>query len=452
MSPRRTAAAPTLGRTGRVVVAGGGPAACAAVEELRARGFTGSITVLCGESVGPYDRTACSKGLIDGHQRPADAMLAMPPGAHWRLGERAVCVDPADRTVTGSSGTAYPYDGLIIATGTTTSIPVGWPADEPGILQLRTLNDAWAIRKALRGADRVAIIGGGFTGCELACGVVQTARSPVIIDGYRTLLHEAVGPKLGALVSTEHREAGIDVLLDRSVVGVGRRRGRFQLQLDTAEQIDADLVVLATGQRPDTDWLSGAGFDLTDGVLCDEALRVVGGDGTIVAAGAVARWSNSWYGGNPSRCGQWVSAMEQGCAAARTLLAGDADVAPVTLVPRYASLQYRLRIQVAGRPDLGDDVRLTRLRPGRHSPASSGVVATYHRNDQLMGVAAVNAPAPFSTALRELLASPPPPILSAPVARHRQPEPEQDESADASDSTESVEPDDVRASVFATVF
>jgi NAD(P)H-nitrite reductase large subunit len=382
------------------VVAGGGPAAVAAVEELRNNSFVGSITVLCGEPTAPYDRTECSKGIIDGHRRPADTALTMPAGAHWRLGQRAVEVEPRSRVVISSTGERYEYDGLIIATGTRAEIPDGWPVDGAGIFQLRTVNDALAVRRAMRSAGRVAIVGGGLTGCELACGVLQTAREAVIVDANRTLLRDALGEQLGSLVTKEHRSAGIDTVLGRSVSDIGRRGGRFRLRLDDGDTVSADLVVLASGQRPDTDWLVGAGFDLSDGVLCDEALRVVGGDGTVVAAGAVARWPNLRYGGEASRSGHWVAAMEQGCAAARTLLAGDDNAEPFTLVPRFSSHQYRLRMQAAGRPDLADEVKLTRLRQGRHGPARSGVVATYHRGERMVGVAAINAPAQFAAAVR----------------------------------------------------
>ena len=400
MPARRGTPSWALRRTGKVVVAGGGPAAISAVEELRARGFVGGITVLCGEPTPPYDRTECSKGLIDGHRRPADAALTLPTGAHWRLGERAVEVDPVLRVVTSSAGTDYRYDGLVIATGTRSDIPEGWPVDGAGVFQLRTVNDALAIRRAMRGAGKVAIIGGGLTGCELACGVLQTAREAVIVDGHRTLLGDAVGAELGALVTSEHRTAGIETVLGRAVTDIGRRGGRFRLRLDDGDTVSADMVVLAAGQTPDTGWLDGTGFDLADGVLCDEALRVVGGDGTVVAAGAVARWPNLRYGAAASRSGHWVAAMEQGCAAARTLLAGDDNAEPFTLVPRYSSHQYRLRLQVAGRPDLADDVRLARLRQGRHGPARAGVVATYHRDERLVGVAAINAPGQFGAAVR----------------------------------------------------
>lgn len=393
MSPRRAAPEWTERRSGKILVVGGGPAAIAAVEELRALGFAGSITGLCGDPSGAYDRTACSKGIIDGTQHPADAALTLPGGAHWKLGETAIEVDPRGHLVVGSSGERYDYDGLVIATGTTAVIPEGFSLDETGIYQLRSVHDAWAIRKALRRARTVAIVGGGLTGCELACSVTQAATSAIVVDPHLVLLEDILGERFGAMVTNDHRESGIIPILGRSVVDLGRRRGQFCLRLDASDEtIEAEAVVLATGQRPDTAWLAGVGFDLSDGVLCDEGLRVVGSDGAVVAAGSIARWPNEYYGGELMRCEQWITAMEQGTAAARTLMSPTDDIEPCRVIPRYASHQRRLRLQVAGRVDLADEVRVTRVKPGKHSPVRSGVIATYHHGQHLVGVAAVNAP------------------------------------------------------------
>ena len=415
---------PAYGPRDRVLVVGGGAAGWAAAGELRRQGFTGDVTVLSAEPVPPYDRTACSKGLLDGHQRPQDTMLDLRgcPDVRWRTGVRAECLDPYARRVGLSTGEAVAYDGLVVATGTRAVLPADWPGGQPGLHLLHELSDAWSLRAALTSARRVAVVGGGLTGCEVACAVVAMARQVVLINSQPYVMPRSVGEQVGALVAAAHRAAGVQMRLGRSVALAEHRRDGWRLLLDSGETVSADLVVVAAGERPDVDWLAGAPADLTDGVLCDETLRVAGVDG-VVAAGALARWPNRRYGTAPGRVGQWISAVEQGQGAARTLLAGNPDAPPVAPLPRFWSDQNGLRIQVCGRLDRAAEVVLTELRPRRRDTARAGVVASYVRRGRLTGVVAVNAPRAFNVACRMLLAEPlpaparPPMPTPAPVPR-----------------------------------
>lgn len=391
----------------RIVIVGAGPAGWAAAEELRRLGFSGGVTVLGEEPEGPYDRTACSKGLLNGHQKPRDIRLDRRGcvDVDWRLGRRAMWLDPATHSVVTDTGETFGYDGLVIATGARPVIPAGWPSDEPGLHVLHGISDAWAIRGALRTARRVAVVGGGLTGTETACAVRAMARESVIINSGRTLMSRVLGEPVGALVTESHHHSGLDMRLGHRVSGVDRGRGRWRLRLDDGEDIHADVVVVAAGDRPDVDWLDGAGVDISDGVLCDPALRVVG-TSDAVAAGVVARWPNLRYGAEARRVGHWIAALEQGQAAARTLLTGQHANQPFTLLPRFWSEQFGLRIQVCGQIAPDAEVALTEMRPGRRHTARGGVLASYHQDGRLTGVVAVNAPQAFTVASRTLIEDP----------------------------------------------
>jgi NADPH-dependent 2,4-dienoyl-CoA reductase/sulfur reductase-like enzyme len=273
---------------------------------------------------------------------------------------------------------------------------------------LHNLADARALRSALAGASSVAVVGGGLTGCEVACAVAAMARSAVLVNSQRHLMPRSVGEPVGALITASHLAAGLDLRLGRQVADAERRKTGWRLLLDSGGTVSADLVVVTAGERPDVDWLAGTPADTTDGVLCDETLRVVGLDG-VVAAGALARWPDRRHRtGVPRRVGQWIMAVEQGRAAARTLLIGAHGAPPVSLLPRFWSDQNGLRIQVCGRLSDQADVHVTELRPRRRDTARAGVVADYVEDGRLTGVVAVNAPRAFTVACRTLLAEPAP--------------------------------------------
>jgi NADPH-dependent 2,4-dienoyl-CoA reductase/sulfur reductase-like enzyme len=410
------------GWSDRILVIGGGPAGMAASEELRRQGFTGNITLLCDEPDAPYDRPACSKSLLTGHARPQDVRMPVDGelDVRWEHGRRAVEVDLRRRTVLTQTDEEYAFDGLVLATGSYAALPKDWP-DGPGMHVLHSVDEAWQLRQDLRHAERVAIVGGGITGCEVACAVRELAREAVLIDPKPYVMGRAVGEPIGQLIADEHRRFGVEMRLGRRVKEVERRRGGWRLSLDDGSYVHADIVVATLGEKPDTDFLAGTGIDVSRGILCDESLRAVDvtGDSVdgVVAAGAAVRWPNLLYSSEPMMVGQWIAAVEMGHAAARTLLAGDRETPPVGIVPRYWTLQNGLRVMVAGDFTPTDHIVLTEMRPGRRDTARAGVMASYYRDDELVGLIAVNAARAFTETTRAMLIDTPVRVLPQPKSR-----------------------------------
>jgi NADPH-dependent 2,4-dienoyl-CoA reductase/sulfur reductase-like enzyme len=372
--------------------------------------FQGELVMLSEEEHAPYDRPACSKGILNGRQRPSDVALPIRMGTdiEWRLGRKAVHLDTVNRTVYTDTDEQYAYDGLVIATGSRPVVPDGWPVGEPGFHVLYGLSGAWQLRRDLRTAERVAVVGGGLSGCETACTVRKMARRCVLIDSNRGVMNRAIGEIASEYVTEEVAHDGVELRLGRRVKGVERAGKGWTLILDDGSEVTADVVVATLGEKPDTEWLKSVPrWDVSDGILCDEALRVVGAQG-VVAAGTVARWPNVRYGTPPGRCGQWIAALEHGRTAARTLVAGERPCEPAAVFPRYWTDQFGLRIQVCGQLPKDGEMTVTKLRPNRRDVARSGVIVSYTHPQEgwLIGMVAVNAPHAFTSVTRAMLAAP----------------------------------------------
>jgi NADPH-dependent 2,4-dienoyl-CoA reductase/sulfur reductase-like enzyme len=393
----------------RILIVGTGPAGLNAAQELRKLGFEGELIVMGDEPEGPYDRPACSKGLLTGHKRPEDVLVHVDPHFNitWKLGRRAVHCDLNWRYVEAHTGERIHFDGLVIATGCRPVVPVDWPDDEPGMHVIHGLPAAWKLRTEMRHARKVAVVGGGVTGCEVACAVRDMAREAVIVEPRPFLMGRAVGSVVGHMIAASHRMSGIELRSTGRVANVDRFRGRWRLTLKDSSTVEADIVVAAMGERPDVEWLAETGIDITDGVLCDGALRALMVDGTVaegvVACGSLARWPNPRTGNTAKRVGQWIAAQEIGQAAARALLAGGRPMPTVSILPRYWSHQLGLRIEVCGDLDANAEIQVAEMRPGRRDAAKAGVVTTYTRRGRLVGAVAVNSPRAFTTMARMML-------------------------------------------------
>jgi len=418
LAPQKSLA--TLGPADRILIIGGGPAGTAAGEELRRLGFRGQIQLLCADPGGSYDRPACSKGLITGTQRPKDARIGVTDKRweiDWRLGRTAVACDMNERVVWAHTGEGFRFDGLVIANGARPMLNSMWTGSAvPHIVH--DIEDAWNIRVGLRTAEKVAIVGGGFTGTELACSIRGMGKDVTLVHPRDVVLNGVLDKTAAHLLTEEHAEDGVDLRLGRRVKAADRAGGKWMLTLDDGSRVDSDMVVMTAGEKPDISWLAGTGIDTSDGVACDDSLRVLDEEGYVVpgvvAAGALAKWPNYWMNGKNGRVGQWIAALEQGQQAARSLLAGDASTNPAILLPRYWSQQLGLRIQVCG--DISDesDVRRLERRPGHKKIARNGVLTCHYRGRDLVGVVAINAPTEFVTVAREMLYAKPRFELSAP--------------------------------------
>jgi len=332
-----------MSTTRRMVVVGGGAAGAAAVAELRHHGFDGAITLICGENTEPYERPPLSKEfLLD---VPATDGALPPPGWYGqhdidlRLGTLATGIDPRTGSITLSDGTRVGYDRLLIATGVRPRVIPGMDGDQ--VLYLRTINDAVRLREQIRAAGHVAVLGGGFIGCEAAAAATRLGKQATILQARPSLLHRALGPVLGDVVAGIHAAEGVDVRTGQNVTGIRTGSGSMTV-LTTAGEIECDLLVVGVGTVPNTELAEQAGLAVGNGIEVDAycATSIPG----IYAAGDVAIQHLPGHAG-PVRVEHHDSALRQGRAAARHMLGlGE----PFADVHWFWSNQYEHTIQSAG--------------------------------------------------------------------------------------------------------
>lgn len=329
----------------RIVVVGASVAGVTAVETLRRKGFEGALTLIGDEMHLPYDRPPLSKQVLTGALE-ADRVIVRDHAAlddlhvDRKLGSRAVALDMNHRAVELADGQHVLFDGLIIATGITPRyLPVGH--ELAGVHVLRTIEDALTLRTQLRPGRRLVVIGAGFLGCEVAAVARDAGLHVAIVDPLPAPMLRQLGMDIGLHAAELHRQRGVDL---RCGVAVHRLLGDAAVtgvELETGTVLDADVVLVAIGSTPATDWLTGSGLTIDNGVVCDATCRAAPG---IYAAGDVARWWHDTVGAYV-RVEHRMNATEQAIAAATNLLGADA---PFTPVPYFWTDQYDVKIQAYG--------------------------------------------------------------------------------------------------------
>jgi NADPH-dependent 2,4-dienoyl-CoA reductase/sulfur reductase-like enzyme len=369
-----------------LVVAGGSLAGLRTVEALRRGGFAGRVTVLGAEPELPYDRPPLSKEVLAGKWDPTRVALRGAESyaeldVDWRLGTAATGLDLAGRAVLAGAE-RVPFDALVIATG---AAPRRLPGPSPaGVHVLRTLADCLAIRDALDAGARVAVVGAGFIGGEVAATARGRGLEVTLIEALPVPLERQLGAAMGAEVAALQRDCGVEVRLGVGVAGFEGGARVSGVRLADGSLVPADVVVVGIGVSPATDWLAGSGLALEDGVLCDERCRASAPG--VYAAGDVARWRNPRYG-EAMRVEHWTHATEQADAVAAAILAGEGPCEPFAPVPYFWSDQHGVKIQLAGRVRPGDELHVV-----DGAVAERRFVALYGRAGRLSAVLGWNRP------------------------------------------------------------
>ncbi|MCQ8770008.1 NAD(P)/FAD-dependent oxidoreductase [Streptomyces telluris] len=339
------------------VIVGGGLAGAKAAETLRAEGFTGRVILICDEREHPYERPPLSKGYLTGKE-DRDSVFVHEPGWYAQadielhLGQPAVHLDRAARSVRLGDGTRVHYDKLLLATGAEPrrlDIPGTGLA---GVHHLRRLAHAERLRGVLASLGRdnghLVIAGAGWIGLEVAAAARSYGAEVTVVEPEPTPLHPVLGPELGQLFTDLHSEHGVRFHFGARLTEITGQDGMvLAARTDDGEEHPAHAVLAAIGAAPRTALAEAAGLALVDradggGIAVDASLRT--SDPEIFAAGDVAAAEHPWVG-TRLRVEHWANALHTGPAAARAMLGREIVY---DRVPYFFSDQYDVGLEYSG--------------------------------------------------------------------------------------------------------
>ena len=325
------------------VIVGAGIAGGTAAETLRKQGFDGEVHLVGAEPHRPYDRPPLSKEFLSGNKEESKLFFKTEDfyaeqSIELHLGAEAASLDPSSHTVTLSNGESLHYDKLLLATGSQVKRPPIPGSNLDGVHYLRNIEDSKAIAQSMKDAGRVVVVGAGFIGSEVAAVCKTAGLEVTILEIQSQPMAHILGTEMGAIYANLHTSRGIDLRLGEGISEIrGQTRAR-QVITDKGNAIECDLVVIGVGIAPDTSLAEAAGLDVEGGILIDEHCRT--SDHNIFAAGDAANWFHPGLG-HRLRVEHWDNALNQGAAAAKSMLGNPESYAPCPLLlVRPVQLQH----------------------------------------------------------------------------------------------------------------
>ncbi len=356
-----------------LLVIGGGLAGAKAAEGAREGGFDGRIVLVAEEAHDPYERPPLSKEVLRGDKEP-DSARVHEAGYYGEHSIELVSGDPVTSLDAGGKraqlrgGGSIAFDAAVLATGAAPRrLPVPG-ADLSGVHYLRTVDDSLALQGAIKRASRVAVIGAGWIGSEVAASAKQMGADVVLIEPLQVPLYRVLGSEVGGVFSGLHSDHGVAMRLG---VGVEKLEGGSaveQVVLADGRVEPADLVVVGIGVAPRVELAEAAALDIDDGVVVDELLQTSAPG--VYAAGDIA---NAWHPHYQRRIRieHWANALNQGAAAGAN---ASGDPQPYTRLPYFFSDQYDLGLEYVGYAS-ADDAVVIRGDLGKRE-----FIAFYHRD------------------------------------------------------------------------
>ncbi len=336
------------------MIVGAGLAGAKGAETLRAEGFDGRLVLLGSEPDRPYERPPLSKDYLRG-ETDREGPYVHPAGFYEEQGielrteTTVTALDlAAGEVVVGEERLGF--GRLLLATGAEPRrLPVPG-ADLDGVHYLRDFGDSDALRERIEGSSRVAVVGAGWIGAEVAASARQKGLEVTLIEQLDVPLERVLGREVGEIYAAIHRDQGVELRTGTAVEAIEGSGRAERVRLAGGSSVDCDFVVVGIGVAPRTALAEAAGLEVGDGIHVDERLRT--SHEAVFAAGDVAAARHPLFA-TRLRVEHWHNALEQGPTAARGML-GKGD--PYDTVPYFFSDQYDVGMEYAGYATEWDEV------------------------------------------------------------------------------------------------
>ncbi|MCB1754529.1 MAG: FAD-dependent oxidoreductase [Gammaproteobacteria bacterium] len=371
--------------TESIVVVGGGHAGAQLVVNLRQEGFAGKLTLISEETDLPYHKPPLSKSFL---KNPQEQAKPIRPDSFYSehqvnllLGKRLLKIDRPKRQIVLQDDTVLSYDKLVLATGAKPRRPAMQHIDQPGVLVLRTLQDAGKLREQAARSENIVIMGGGFVGLEVASSLKEQGKSVTVIEAAPRVLGRAVAPAVSDYIRQRLAISGVQIHCETTLEKLLTEAGRFSGVISSdGQQIAADLLLVCIGVEVEMTAAQAAGIDCDNGILVDS--RMQSSDENILAIGDCCNYRH-WLAGRQVRLESVQNATDQARCAAKTLLGKAEDY---RAVPWFWSEIADAKLQMVGLSFDADDFILT-------GSAEENSFSVYHyAGEKLVSIDSVNRP------------------------------------------------------------
>lgn len=371
------------------MIVGAGHAGGSAAAFLRQYGWKGPITLIGAEPVLPYQRPPLSKTWLIGAGDLASLLLRSTDfyrtnSIEWRGDAEVVVIDRVARAVTLENGERVDYDQLILALGSVVrALPLPGH-DLRNIVTLRTVADADRLKTLLSPGVRLAIVGAGYIGLEIAASARSLGADVIVLEREGRVLPRVGSEPLSAFFQQRHTAAGVRIMLNASLEAFEGDDAVAGIRLRDGTVITCNAALVGIGAAPNDALARSAGVTCLNGIVVDQAART--SDPLIHAVGDCTFRPLPLYQ-QSARLESVPNALEQAKQAAADLCGRPP---PSPEVPWFWSDQYDVRLQIAGLPF---DVAELAIR----GDPSGNSFAIFHlsADGTVQAVEAVNAPAEF---------------------------------------------------------